>query len=69
MESIAWYGLAYLIGTIFGLYVGRNHGISKGILITLETLVNEGYLKTRKDSNGDLDLMKLTFEEKLDENK
>jgi len=68
MESIAWYGFAYLVGTIFGLWIGRNYGIGKGIVVTLETLVDGGYLKTRTLADGELDLIKLTFEERLDDN-
>ena len=67
MESIYWFGLAYIVGTVFGFWIGRNYGIGLGILTTLSTLVEGGYVKTRKDSNGELDLIKLTFEERLDD--
>lgn len=65
MESIYWFGLAYLVGTVFGLYVGSRYGISKGILVTLETLVEGGYVKTRTNEDGEMDLLKLTLEDKL----
>ena len=45
----------------------KNEGIGKGVVITLETLVNGGYVKTRT-VDGELDLIKLTFEERLDDN-
>ena len=60
------YGLAYIIGTGFGFWIGSRYGIGKGILVTLETLVEGGYVKTRT-VNGELDLIKLTFEERLDD--
>ncbi len=66
MEPIYWYGLAYIIGTVFGFWIGSRYGIGKGILVTLETLVEGGYVKTRT-VNGELDLIKLTFEERLDD--
>jgi len=66
MEPVYWYGLAYIIGTVSGFWIGSRYGIGKGIVITLETLVHDGYLKTRTLQNGELDLIKLTFEERLD---
>jgi hypothetical protein len=50
-----------------GLYFGKRYGMGLGILATLETLVEGGYLKTRKTDDGELDLIKLTFEERLDD--
>jgi len=66
MEPVYWYGLAYIIGTVFGFWIGSRYGIGKGIVITLETLVDGGYVKTRT-VDGELDLIKLTFEERLDD--
>jgi hypothetical protein len=59
MESIYWFGLAYLVGTGFGFWIGRNYGIAQGITVTLDTLVDGGYLKTRIDNDGEVDLVKL----------
>ena len=66
MEPIYWYGLAYVLGTGFGFWIGSRYGMGKGVLLTLETLVEGGYVKTRT-VNGELDLIKLTFEERLDD--
>lgn len=66
MEPVYWYGLAYIIGTVFGFWIGSRYGMGKGVLLTLETLVEGGYVKTRT-VNGELDLIKLTFEERLDD--
>lgn len=67
MEPIYWYILAYAVGTVMGFWFGRSHGISLGILNTLAALVEGGFVKTRKMPNGELDLIKLTFEERLDD--
>lgn len=67
MEPLYWYIFAYAVGTAMGFWLGRNHGIGLGILTTLQSLVEGGYLKTRKDANGELDIIKLTFEERLDD--
>jgi len=50
-----------------GFWFGRNHGISLGILTAVATLIEGGYVKTRKLPDGELDLIKLTFEERLDD--
>jgi hypothetical protein len=65
--EIYWYGFAYLVGTGFGFWIGHNYGVAKGVTFTLATLVEGGYLKTRTLADGELDLIKLTFEERLDE--
>jgi hypothetical protein len=67
MEPIYWYALAYAVGTGFGFWIGHNYGVAKGVALTLATLVEGGYLKTRTMSDGELDLIKLTFEERLDD--
>jgi len=66
MEPIYWYAIAYIVGTGFGCWIGHNYGISKGVALTLATLVDGGYVKTRT-VDGELDLIKLTFEERLDD--
>jgi hypothetical protein len=67
MEPIYWYGIAYIVGTGFGFWIGQKHGIAKGVTMALETLVHDGYLKTRTKPDGEIDLIKLTFEERLDD--
>tara|TARA_B110000977_G_C10898267_1_gene424197 strand:- start:421 stop:645 length:225 start_codon:yes stop_codon:yes gene_type:complete len=67
MEPVYWFAIAYIVGTGFGFWIGSRYGIGKGVVITLETLVNGGYVKTRT-VDGELDLIKLTFEERLDDN-
>ena len=66
MEPIYWYALAYAVGTGCGFFFGRNYGIGVGILTTVATLIEGGYVKTRTSPEGELDLIKLTFEEKID---
>jgi hypothetical protein len=50
-----------------GYYFGRQSGIGLGILTTVATLIEGGYLKTRKLPDGELDIIQLTFEEKIDD--
>jgi len=67
MEPLYWYVGAYVVGTVMGFWFGRNHGISLGILTAVATLIEGGYVKTRTSPDGELDLIKLTFEERLDD--
>ena len=66
MEPIYWYALAYAVGTGMGYYFGRT-SVDQVVSATLATLIESGYVKTRENANGDLDLVKLTFEERLDD--
>jgi hypothetical protein len=49
-----------------GYYFGRT-SVDQVVSATLATLIESGYVKTRENANGDLDLVKLTFEERLDD--
>ena len=66
MVPIYWYALAYAVGTGMGYYFGRT-SVDQVVSATIATLIESGYVKTREDANGDLDLVKLTFEERLDD--
>lgn len=65
MEPVYWYVGAYIVGSAMGFIFGRQAGVSHGILLTLVTLIEDGYLKHKIKSNGELDIIQLTFEEKL----
>jgi len=67
MEPLYWYVGAYIVGTLMGFYFGRQSGIGLGILTTVATLIEGGYLKTRKLPDGELDIIQLTFEERIDD--
>jgi len=49
--------LAYILGTAFGWYVGSSKGHKDGIIDTIDSLVEQGYLKFRGTKN-DPDIMK-----------
>lgn len=49
-----WLALAYLAGTGFGLWYTQGRTIEK----TIDSLVENGYLKYRKLPNGDIDILK-----------
>jgi len=39
--------LAYILGTGFGWYMGSSKGHKDGIVDTIDSLIEQGYLKTR----------------------
>jgi len=46
--------LAYVAGTGFGLWYKQMSTVEK----TIDSLIDNGYLKYRKKSNGDIDILK-----------
>ena len=59
MEPIYWYGLAYVVGTVTGYYMGRGNGIAMGITRTVDDLIIECYIKVKQCVDGELQLIKL----------
>ena len=49
--------LSYVLGTAFGWYVGRSFGLKKGIVDTIDSLIDQGYLKW-KGPKSNPDIMK-----------
>lgn len=44
-----WLFLSYVVGTLFGLWVGYHRGVWKGTENSIDNLIKRGYLKTRGD--------------------
>ena len=64
MPDWGWMLLAYAVGTI----LGYAWGVKKGAMVTIENcidaLIAQGYLKQRKNNQGEIELLKpKTFEE------
>ena len=67
MENLpdwGWLLLAYTVGT----WLGYTWGLKKGAMVTIENtidaLIAQGFLKQRKNSQGEIELLKpKTFEE------
>ena len=64
MEPVYWYSLAYIAGSIIGFIFGRQNGLTVGIISTLDSMIEGGFVKTKEDKNGDIELIKLTWEER-----
>lgn len=54
VPGIGWMAFAYLVGTLFGLWVKQTHTVA----FTIDSLVERGYLKSRKMPNGDIEILK-----------
>lgn len=58
MPGWGWLFLAYTVGTGFGLW----YKFHKVIEATIDSLVENGYLKHRKMPNGDVEILKYNEE-------
>lgn len=54
-----WILLAYCVGTLFGLVVGRRKGIESGSVTMLSILIFGGYLNYSKSKDGNIHIKKL----------
>ena len=54
LPGMGWLLLAYVAGTLFGLWTKQQ----KTIGLTIDSLIEKGYLKHRKDANGDIEILK-----------
>lgn len=56
--NTVWFLTAYAIGTVFGWAVGK-YSNARGIAeMTVNTLIDQGYLKTRKNKSGETEILK-----------
>ena len=64
MPDWGWLLLAYTVGTILGYAWGVKKGAMVTIENTIDALTAQGFLKQRKNSQGEIELLKpITFEE------
>jgi hypothetical protein len=49
-----WLALAYVAGTAFGLWINVKFAVGT----TIDRLIDQGYLKHRKDANGEIEILK-----------
>jgi hypothetical protein len=64
MPDWGWMFLFYAVGTILGYAWGLKKGAMVTIENTIDALVAQGFLKQRKNNQGEIELLKpKTFEE------
>ena len=54
LPGTGWLLLAYAIGTAFGMYWKFQNVIGS----TIDSLIENGYLKHRRDANGEIEILK-----------
>lgn len=54
IPDYGWLLLAYVAGTAFGMWASFQNAIAK----TIDALIDQGYLKTRKKSDGEIEILK-----------
>ena len=64
MEPVYWYLLAYIIGSVVGYYLGHKQGLLIGIVSAIDSLIDGGYVRTKTDKDGEIEIIKLTWDEK-----
>jgi hypothetical protein len=58
MPEAGWLLFAYAVGTIFGYVLGKTSNIKNVAELTIDSLIANGYLKTRRGANGELEILK-----------
>jgi len=54
VPGVGWMAFAYVVGTLFGLWVKQ----ARTVEFTIDSLIERGYLKHRKDANGEIEILK-----------
>lgn len=50
--------IAYILGTAFGLYVGFSSNHKRVVEKTVDNLINQKYIKTRKLADGEVEILR-----------
>ena len=53
-----WLLFAYTVGTLFGLFFNFQSATKRATEITIDRLIDNGYLKHRKDAKGEIEILK-----------
>ena len=54
VPGFGWLLLAYIAGTGIGMWWNFNRAVE----VTIDSLIAKGYLKHRKDANGEIEILK-----------
>jgi len=58
MTEIGWLLTAYSIGTVIGIGFGFNWAHKRSIIMTIDSLIDQGFLRHRKDKDGETEILK-----------
>jgi hypothetical protein len=54
-----WLAGVYVLGSIAGFIIGNNWGHRRGQTLLMSTLILDGYVKSKKNKDGNLVLIKV----------
>ena len=58
VPEFGWLLFAYAVGTAFGWYMGFKNQVRNVSEVLIDSLIEKGYLKYRKDANGEIEILK-----------
>lgn len=58
MDLYIIFAVAYVVGTVFGLWVGFKSGVRKGADVTIETLMIAKFLLFKRHPNGEVEFIR-----------
>jgi hypothetical protein len=62
-DATLWFFGSYAVGTIIGMIFGYNTGARKGVETTVDQLVKNGFLRHRKNKDGEVEILKFNQED------
>jgi hypothetical protein len=62
-DTTLWFFGSYIVGTIVGLAFGYSSGTRRAIETTIDQLVKNGFLRHRKNQDGDIEILKLNHKD------
>ena len=58
MDLYTIFGISYIVGTVFGLWVGFKYGVKKGADVTIETLMIAKFLLFKRHPDGEIEFIR-----------
>lgn len=62
VPGVGWLLVAYATGTGFGLFISWHQFGERIVESTIDSLIDNGFLRTRKDANGQIEILKYNEE-------
>lgn len=58
-DNTIWFFGSYAAGTLIGIIIGYVTGARTAVELTVDQLVQNGFLRHRKNKDGDVEILKL----------
>ena len=62
-DTTLWFFGSYAVGTVIGMAFGYTAGARKAIEATIDQLVKNGFLRHRKNKDGEVEILKFNHED------